>query len=133
MGLFHFPLNELAGWALNNMGMVILGFMLTTPTAALAFLPFLLPVPQTSTVFSITMGTFFSLLPGCILVLLFLPASLLEEESDLRPHLLTPKTPENMLHGSLGVLNLPEMGFGKLSRQVLCPSRASLLCRAASL
>lgn len=86
MGLFHFPLNELAGWALNNMGTVILRFMLTTSTAALAFLPFLLPVPQTSTVFSITIGTSFSLLPGCILVLLFLPASLLEEESDLRPH-----------------------------------------------
>lgn len=49
MGLFHFPLNELAGWALNNMGMVILCFMLPTFIAALFFLPFPHPVPQTIT------------------------------------------------------------------------------------
>lgn len=51
MGLFHFPLNELAGWALNNMGTVILCLMLPTYIAALAFLPFLHPVPQTITGF----------------------------------------------------------------------------------
>lgn len=51
MGLFHFPLNELAGWALNNMGMVVLCLMLPTFIAALAFLPFLCPVPQTITIF----------------------------------------------------------------------------------
>jgi len=30
MGLFHFPLKEFTGWALDNMGMVILWFMLPT-------------------------------------------------------------------------------------------------------
>lgn len=88
MGLFHFPLNELAGWALNNMGMVILCFMLPTFIAALAFLPFPHPVPQTITVFFFpaTIVAFFSLISRCILillVLLFLPASVLVGRSNL--------------------------------------------------
>jgi len=53
--------------------------------AALAFLPFLCPVPQTITIFfSVVFGTF---LISHILVLLFLPASRLVGRSDLRPSL----------------------------------------------
>lgn len=51
MGLFHFPLNELTGWALDSMDVVILCSMLPTFTAALAFLPFLCSVPQITTFF----------------------------------------------------------------------------------
>lgn len=70
MGLFHFPFNELLGWALNNMvmAMVILCFVLPTFIVDLASLPCLYPVPQISTwvgfffpwgFFPITIGTFF--------------------------------------------------------------------------
>lgn len=121
MGLFHFPLNELAGWALNNMGMVILCFMLTTFTA-LAFLPFLLPVRSTTTIFPITIGTFFSLLTGCVLVLLFLPTSCLVGRSDLRPPLTdTQNTWKHSAQQHQVVLNPSEMGFGKVSFQAPCP------------
>lgn len=108
MGLFHFPLNELAGWALNNMGMVILCFMLPTFIAALAFLPFLRPVPQTITIFSITIGTFFSLLSSCLLVVLFLPASFLIGKSDLRPSLNDTQKNLKICSCSTTVLSNPE-------------------------
>lgn len=122
-GAFSFPFKWAHWLGLDNMGMVILWFMLPTFIAALVFLPFLHPVPQTITFFfSVTMSLF-SLLSSCILVVLLLPASFLGGRSDLRP-LLNDNQKKKVVwkyaptpQQSWAIIKQPEASFGKLSHQ----------------
>lgn len=135
-GAFSFPFKWAHWLGLDNMGMVILWFMLPTFIAALIFLPFLHPVPQTITFFfSVTMSLF-SLLSSCILVVLLLPASFLGGRSDLRPLLNDNQKKKSSLKRcsySTAVLSNHEAAWGKLWEAlppVLClwelPSCATL-------
>lgn len=140
-GAFSFPFKWAHWLGLDNMGMVILWFMLPTFIAAFGF-----PALFTSRASNCAFFFFFSLSPchifpflsSCILMVLFLPASFLGGRSKLRPSLNDKKKKrkkkfENMLllHSS------PEQSWSSL-RQVLghsptssVPWRASFLCCAA--
>lgn len=132
-GAFSFPF-KCACW-LNNMGTVILCFMLPTFIVALAFLPILHPVPQIVTNFlpsplalsfpyTVTAFQFF-----CS----FLPHFQLEGVID--PHSVTPQTNLKRCSCSTTVLS-PEPAWDRLWEAislVLCPWRTSLLCWAISL
>lgn len=99
MGLFHFPLNELTGWAWTIWAWSSYGSCFLPLLLLLVFLPFLHPVPQTITFFfPCHHVTFFLLLSSCILVVLFLPALFLGGRSDLRPSLNdTPKKKKKLV------------------------------------